>query len=242
MGGSKNIRANQESPLIEAWNQWFHAITGHFMFVVFLGCVYCIGFAPVLWNGLRFLRTKNWWFAIAFFVLAGIPGVIWTAIHRMVWSLQFGFPTYLFKEMWKSITLNFHQGWRLGMIFAFLGSAIAAPIYAANQYQQALPFGIVCLMVISILLLFVISSYTYYQVSRYELTILSALRNSVLLLFNMGWRSIPVCLIWITFVGGILLTPQIVIPLCMFCGFTIILCITEQSIIAPPIDKLFNAQ
>lgn len=240
MGESNNSRNNQESALVETLSRWLHAITRHFMFLVFLGCMHWIGLMPVLWTGLLFLRTSNWRFAIAFFVLAGIPGVIWTAIHRMVWSLQFGFPIYLFQELWKSIILNFHQGWRLGMIFAFLGSVIAAPIYTANQYQQMLPFGIICLMAICMLLFLVISSYTYYQVSRYELTILSALRNSVLLLFNMGWRSIPVCLIWIVLICGIILVGHVVLPLCMFCGLTIILCITEQAIFVPRIDKLFS--
>ena len=242
MGKSTDFRDNRDSPLIDAWRRWVHAITGHYMFLVFLGGLHWIGSVPALWLLILFLNTGNWIYAAGFAVLAGIPGVIWTAMHRTVWTLQFGFPVYLFKELWKNIRQSFRQGWQLGMLFAFLWGIVFAPVYAAQQYGQTLPFGIVCLMTICALLLCVISSYTYYQISRYVLSIGAALRNSILLLINIGWRSAVVCLIWIAFVCGVLLAGQIVLPVCMFCGLTVILCAAEQAFFVPCIDKLLNSQ
>jgi hypothetical protein len=90
------------------------------------------------------------------------------------------------------------------------------------------------------LLLCVVSAYAHYQLSRYELSVAAALRNSFLLLFGMGWRSVAVCLVWIAFAVAALLVAHILLPVCLLLGLTVMLCITEQTFLAPRIDKLMT--
>ena len=236
----QNTSDKEAPPAVTAVRRWLHAVTGHFTFLVCMGGVHCVSLAPGIVFAYLFRNTGGLLFLAAGILLSGLAGVVWTAIHRMAWRLQFGFPVYLFKEFRQDLKKNFRQGWILGVIFAALWALLASPLYIAEVTQQGLPFAVVCIMGAAALLLIVFSSYAHYQISRYELTLGEALRNSLLLLFSMGWRSVIVCLLWIALAAGMLFAGQILLPVCLLCGFTVILCITEQTFLAPRIDKLMT--
>lgn len=236
----KNTSDKDTPPAVTAARRWVHAVTGHFTFNVCMGGAHCISLAPGIVFTYLFWNTGDLIFLAAGILLSGLAGAVWTAIHRMAWSIQFDFPVYLFKELRQHLKKNFRQGWLLGMIFAALWALLASPLYIAEVTQQGLPFAVVCIMGAAALLLIAVSAYAHYQISRYELTVGAALRNSLLLLFSMGWRSIIVCLLWITFAVGMLFAGQILLPVCLLCGFTVTLCITEQTFLAPRIDKLLT--
>lgn len=235
----KEMIDNDAPPAVIAARRWVHGITGHFMFNVFMGGLHCISLLPGVVLAYLFWNTGGLLFLVAAVLAFGLPGAVWAGIHRTAWAIQFDFPVYLFRELWKNLKDNFRSGWKLGMILAALWALIASPLYLSYVMQEGLPVAIVCVMGAAALLLIVISAYTNYQLCRYELTVTAALRNSVLLLFSMGWRSIPVCLLWIALAAGFLFAAQIMLPICL-CGLTAFLCITEQAFLVPRIDKLFS--
>ena len=236
----KDTNEKDTPPAAIAARRWLHAVAGHFTFNVCMGGAHCISLAPGIVLTYLFWNTGSLLFLAAGILLLGFAGTVWTAIHRMAWSLQFGFPVYLFKEFGQNLKKNFRQSWCLGMILAAMWAMVASPLYLAQTIQQELPFAVVCIMGAAALLLCVISSYAHYQLSRYELSVGAALRNSFLLLFSMGWRSVAVCLLWIAFAVAAVFAAHILLPACLLCGLTVILCITEQAFLAPRIDKLMT--
>lgn len=232
---------DREPPLVvSAARRWLYAVGGHFTFCVCMGAAHSVSILPCAVLTHLFIKMGGIVFLIAAVISAGLSGAVWTAVHRMSWELQFQFPVYLFRELWKHFCSNFRQGYCMGVIMGLLCAFITLPLYLAELFQKALPFGIVCLMGITALLLPVISAYAYYQIMRWELTVIAAIKNSVLLLFSMSWRSVVVCVIWIAFALALLSIGQIVVPVCFLCGLTVILCITEQTFIAPQIDAIMH--
>ena len=227
-------------PAAAAARRWLHAVTGHFTFNVCMGGAHCVSLAPGIVLTYLFWTTGSLIFLAAGIALFGLSGAVWTAIHRTAWGLQFDFPVYLFREFWQNLKKNFRQGWCLGVILATLWAMVASPLYLAQAIGQELPFAVVCFMGAAALLLCVVSAYAHYQLSRYELSVAAALRNSFLLLFGMGWRSVAVCLVWIAFAVAALLVVHILLPVCLLLGLTVMLCITEQAFLAPRIDKLMT--
>lgn len=230
-----------EPPVVTAAKRWFHAVTAHFTFCVCLGAAHCVSLVPCTVLLYLFGKMGGFLHLLGAVVLAGLPGAVWTAIHRMSRQMQFGHPVYLFREFWGYLRQNFRRGWLLGMVLGLLWLLTASPLAAAERYQQPLPVPLVCLMGACAMVLAVVGEYACYQLSRYELTVSAAMKNGILLIFSMGWRSIAVCLAWIALAVGLLLAGQILLPVCLLCGLTVILCMTEQSFFAPRIDTLLTS-
>lgn len=230
----------RESPFVVALQRWFHAITGRFCFAVFLGAwmfvpllllVGCIGL---------FVETGGMIFLAAAVPLAAISGGFWASIHGMDRQLQFEHVTYLFKELWKHVRQNFAQGACFGILLLLFCGMLYMPFVAGQILEEEVPFGFVCLLVLGTLLLPVIADYTFYQISHWKIGLFSAVRNSVFLMFQMGWRSIAVCVIWLAYFVLAAVYPLVLAPLSLFCGILPVLNMTTQALFAPKIDMLMS--
>lgn len=237
----KDQPEKKEHNALIAGKRWWNAVSGHFMFNVCMGAIHCVSLLPTVVLVYLFWNTKGLVFLAAAILLDGLSGVVWAAIHRMAWELQFGFPTYLFRTFWKHLRTNIRQGWCLGVFFAVMWSLNISPLATAELLGKELPFALVCIMGIFGLLLPVLSACAYYQIGRWQMSLGTVLRNSLLLLINIGPPGVAIIVVWALFAAAILFAGSIVIPACLFCGLTVVICMTTQAFFVPRIDKQMMA-
>lgn len=233
-------RESKETKLDIAVQQWFQAITGHFTFSVFLGAWHFVSLLPIAACIWFFVETGGIVFLATTIPFAAISGGVWASIHGMNRQLQFGHTTYLFKELWKHIRQNFVQGALLGVLLFLVCTVLYLPLLMTQMQQREIPFGFLCVIIVGSVLLPIMTDYTFYQISHWEIRLFAAIRNSISLMFRVGWRSIAVCVIWIVYCVLIATFPLVVAPLSLFCGLTTVLNMTTQTLYVPKIDSLMT--
>lgn len=230
----------RESAFDIALQRWFHAITDHFFFSIFLGAW---GFVPLLLIigcVLLFAQTGGLIFVAAAIPLAAVAGGIWASIHGMNRQLQFGHTTYLFKELWKHLRQSFMQGACFGVLLLLACAVLFLPLVMGQMLQEEVPFGLLCAIMAGAMMLSVIADYTFYQISHWKIKLAAAIGNSFTLMLRVGWRSIMVCVIWIAYCVLTVVFPLVLVPLSLFCGLTSVLNMTVQALSAPQIDALME--
>lgn len=236
----RNDEKKRESAFDAALQRWFHAITSHFCFGIFLGAWSFASLLLIIGCIWLFLETGGMIFLAAILPLSAISGGLWASVHGMNRQLQFDHVTYLFKELWKHVRQNFAQGVCFGILLALVCTVLYGPILAGQMLEKELPVGFICIILLGTVLLPVLADYTFYQISRWKIGLFSAARNSVLLMFQMGWRSIAVCVIWLGYYILVALYPFVLVPLSLFCGMMPVLNMTTQALFAPKIDLLME--
>ena len=233
-----NNEERRESAFDIALQRWFHAITGHFLFGVFLGAWSFVFLLLVIGCVRLFAETGGMVFLAAVIPFAAICGGLWASVHGMNRQLQFGHVPYLFKELWKHVRQNFAQGACLGMLLALVCALLYLPIVVFQMLEEEIPFALLCVILFGTLLLPVWADYTFYQISHWSMRLLGAARNSFLLMFQMGWRSIAVCTIWLAYYILLVMYPLVLTPLSLFCGIMSVLNMTTQALFVSKIDAL----
>lgn len=233
-------REPKETKLDIAVQQWFHAITGHFTFSIFLGAWHFVSFLPIAACVWFFVETGGIIFLVATVPFAAISGGIWASIHGMNRQLQFEHTTYLFKELWKHIRQNFVQGTYLGVLLLLVCAVLYLPLVMSQMLQKEIPFGFLCVILVASVLVPVIADYTFYQISRWKIKLFAAIGNSFALMLRVGWQSIAVCVIWIVYCILTAIFPLALAPLSLFCGLTSVLNMTTQALYSPKIDSLMS--
>ena len=233
-------REPKETKFDIAVQQWFHAITGHFTFSIFLGAWHFVSLLPIAACVWFFVETGGIVFLAAAIPFAAISGGIWASIHGMNRQLQFGHTTYLFKELWKHIRQNFVQGAHLGVLLLLVCAVLYLPLLIGQMLQKEIPFGFLCVIMVGSVLLPIMTDYTFYQISHWEIKLFLAIRNSISLMLRVGWKSIAVCVIWIVYCVLTAIFPLVLAPLSLFCGLTSVLNMTTQALYVPKIDSLMT--
>lgn len=236
----KSIPDKLEPNWIKTIKRWSQTVTSHFLFFVFLGAIHSLSFLPMAALFVLFFQTGGLIFLVASIPAAGISGGVWAAVHATVRELQFDFPVYLFQSFWNSLRQNFKQGAAFGVLLALLWVVLGLPVLLAQLLGEAMPFGLVCVTAIGIVLLLVLSEYSFYQIGRWILPLSVIVKNSVYLLFKIGWPSIVVAAIWILFYCGLLFFPAYLLPICLFLGLSIFLCLTCQAFYVPRLEALME--
>jgi uncharacterized membrane protein YesL len=235
---------NNEKPRERAFDialqRWFHAITDHFFFAVLLGALSLISLMLTMGCIWFFTETGGVIFLAAAVPLAAIAGGIWASIHGINRQLQFDHVSYLFQAFWKHLRQNFLQGACLGILLALVCGLLYLPVVVFPMLQEAIPFALICVILFGTLLLPVLTDYTFYQISHWEIGLFAAIQNSFFLMFQMGWRSIAVCVIWLAYYFLMIMYPLILAPLSLFCGIMSVLNMTTQALFAPKMEALMT--
>lgn len=228
----------RETKLDIAVQRWIHAITGHIAFSIFLGAWHTVSLLPIAVCSWFFMKTGGIIFLAAIVPFAAISGGVWASVHGINRQLQFEHTTYLFKELWKHLQRNFLQGACLGVLLLLACIVLYLPLAASRILQTEMPFALLCIIMTGTVLLPVAAEYTFYQISRWKISLFAAIRNSFVLMFRMGWRSAVVCVIWLAAFLLVAIFPYILVPLSLFCGLTSVLNMTTHALFAPEMDVL----
>ena len=229
-----------QKPFDIALQRWFHAITGHFFFTAMLGALSLTSVLLVIGCFWLFAKTGGVIFLIGSIPFAALSGGIWAPMHGMNRQLQFDHTNYLFKELWKHTRQSFVHGAALGVLLLFVCIVLYLPILMSLMLQEPIPFGVVCIIMIGSVLLPVVADYTFYQISRWEISLFAAISNSFLLIFRVGWPSVATCLVWVAYFILTIFFPYTLVPLSLFIGLTSVLNLTTQALYSPKIDELMS--
>ena len=221
--------------------RWARTLVGHFSLCVCMGAVLCLTLLPGLALVYLFLGSGGLIFLAAAIPALGLAGPVWAATQRVCWDIQFGFPSYLFKTFWREIRKNFRQGFLLGMLTGFLWLLLGLVLFFAATYQVNIPFLVRVVVILAAGLLSAAACYSFYQITRWKLSLRAVIGNSLLLFFAVGLRTIAVAVVWLVFIVALLRYYLVVVPLCLVCGLPALMCMTSQAIFVPRLDALLNA-
>lgn len=236
----RNGEKRRENAFDLALQRWFHAITGHVAFGIFLGAWSFVPQILIVCCIWLFIRTGGIVFLIAIIPFAAASGGFWAAVHGMNRQLQFDHAPYLFQAFWKHMRQNFLQGACLGILLALVCTLLYLPVVVFQMLEKEIPFALICVILFGTLLLPVLADYTFYQISHWKIELFAAIQNSFLLMFRMGWRSIAVCIVWLAYYVLMSMYPLVLAPLSLFCGIPSVLNTTTQALFVPRIDALMT--
>ena len=233
-----NEQKKEENAVFSSIRTWFNAIYSHIGFLIVLGLILCLSLLPAAGLLMGFFYSGSVWCLALMFPALGLAGILWTAVNRTAWDLQFSFPMYLFKTLGKYVKENARQGFILGMLFSFLWALVLSPyvlvMTGALELTSGVLAGTLCLGVV----LSIVGSYAFYQAGRWQLSLGQLLTNSFLLMFSVGVPSLITAAIWLAFLVLTALWPLYVLPLCLCLSLPALLCITAQSFYVPKIDAI----
>lgn len=236
-----NDEKPQEKTFDIALQRWFHAITGHILFNILLGAFSIASIGLIMGCVWFFAETGGVIFLAVAVPLAAVAGGIWATIHGINRQLQFDHVTYLLKDLWKHIRQTFTQGAWFGIVLMLFCTVLYLPVLMSQMMQEEIPLGFVCLSLTGTVLLPIVAEYTFYQISHWKIGTFAAIRNSMVLIFHLRWRSIAVCIIWAAYYVLLVIYPLVMIPLSMLCGLMPVLNMTTQALVAPKIDAQMEA-
>ena len=234
-------KERRESAFDVALQRWFHAITGHVAFGIFLGAWSFVSQILIFCCIWLFVRSGGIIFLAAIIPCAAICGGFWASVHGMNRQLQFGHVSYLFQEFWKHMRQNFLQGACFGILLALACAMLYLPVVVFQMLETEIPFALLCVILFGTLLLPVLADYTFYQISHWKIELFAAIQNSFFLMFRMGWRSIAVCVVWLAYYCLMIVFPPVLAPLSLFCGLLSVLNATTQAMFVPRIDAQMEA-
>lgn len=231
----------QEAPQsFSSIRRWLRAVFSHFGFVIFMGIMLVLAAAPAAVFLYGFMRSGSLILLGGAVLTFGLIGIVWSAVNRTAWDLQFSFPMYLFKTFFQYIKNNALQGYVLGEVFGILWLLALSPLLLAQIAPASLSlssWGLaasICLIVV----LTMVTSFAFYQVGRWQLSVRQILMNSLIFLFGTGLPGIATAVLWVAFLVAAVALTLYVLPLCLFLGLPVILCITTQSFFVPKVDGL----
>ena len=179
---------------------WFQHIYNHFnkMFLMNLITVLCL--LPALFCISYLIGTRDLVFWVAACVLVIIAGPSITALNGMAVRIVHRRPVWLKEDLKRS----WKQDWLTSMLLtAILVALWSAMIYAVYLVILSMEWslGHLLLFLVCAFLLTGLTLFSYQQLSMMELSLGKILKNSFLLIFAGGFRSvfaiIPTMLIWI---------------------------------------------
>lgn len=235
----KKLLAEDAKPLGPV-ERWFQTITSHYSTVVCLNLVVFLSVVPTLLSLLLLLRSGALIFLPLAVLTAGLTGPVWAAVNAISLELQFGFPTYLWRGFLRRIRENLLQGCALALVFAACWGVLTAVLWIASVMNAAVPLTVFIYLCLMAFLLCIMSSYAYYQIASRTLSTWAILKNSLLLIFAMGWRSAVIGLLWIIFIAVLILFYPIMVPVCIIFGLPVLHCVTIHAIIHSKMETIFR--
>lgn len=233
-----NEQNRGENAVFSSIRTWFNAIYSHIGFLIVLGLFLSLSLVPAGAVLMGFFYSGSVWCLALALPAMGLGGIVWTAVNRTAWDLQFSFPMYLFQTLLKYLRENARQGFALGVLFGALWALVLSPYFLIMTGALELSSGVLAATLCLSVVFSIVTSYAFYQASRWQLSLGQLLRNSFLLMFSVGLPSLATAAVWIAFLVITALWPQYVLPLCVFLSLPALLCITAQSFYAPRIDAI----
>lgn len=220
--------------------RWFQTVTGHFATVVCLNLAVILSALPGFLCLMLLLKSRALIFLPLTTLAASVAGPVWAAVNSTVLELQFGFPIYLWRGFLRQFRDNLRQGCVLALIFATLWCLPATVLWIAAAVNAFIPLTVLLCLCLVAFMLSIMSSYAYYQMVTRKLSVWAIFKNSLLLIFSMGWRSATIGSIWIVYIVTVLLFYPVMVPLSIIFGLPVLLCITTQSVIRTKLEALFQ--
>lgn len=230
---------NQEKTAVfSSLRTWFHAIYSHIGFLVVLGLILSLSLLPAIGALFAFFYSGSVWCLALFFPAMGLVGILWTAVNRTAWDLQFSYPMYRFKALGKYLKENASQGFLLGVLFSLLWALVLSPYLLLMAGALELTHAVLACTVCLGMVLSIVGSYSFYQAGRWQLSLGQILKNSFLLMFSVGLPSLVTGAAWIILLALTVLQPHYMLPLYLFLSLPALVCITTQSFYVPKIDAI----
>lgn len=220
--------------------RWFQAVTGHFCFVALVHLLLCLSLVPALLCAAAFLATGGAVFLPAAAACGAAAGPVAAAVQRAAWELQFGHPNYLYRSFFGWVRGNLRQGLALGAILGGLWCLLLSPLALLALGGTALPAWLWLTLAAGAAVLAAAGNYALYQAARWDLPLGALLKNSLLLLFAAGWRTLVTAAIGLLAPAGLLLCYPAAFPLYVVTGLPVLLCVTAQAFFAPRVDALLG--
>lgn len=216
---------------------WFQHIYNHFnkMFLMNLITVLCM--LPALFALTYLISTRDLVFWVAACVLLILAGPTLTAMNGMAVRIVHRRPVWLKEDLKRS----WKQEWLPSMLLtAVLVALWSALIYAVYLVILSMDWslGHLLLFLVCAFLLTGLTLFSYQQLSMLELSFGKLLKNSFLLIFAGGFRSVfailPTMVLWL----GCALLPEWSM-LILLVGLPILSVYTANLIYRPVFQKLF---
>ncbi len=234
----KDPRDGAEGP--HPVRRWFQAVTGHFLYMVFIQLLLGLSLIPALLCVWGFFSSRALIFVPGWILGGAAAGPFFTAVQRAAWEVQYGNTTYLYRSFFRWLRLSLRQGAALGAVAAGAWSLLLSPALWHLAAAQALPAWLTVYMAAGALVLCAVGEYAFYQAARWELKLWAVVKNAVLLLFACLWRSLAVGALWLLLLVSLVLWFPILLPLCLFLALPVTVSITAQAIFAPQVDRLLG--
>lgn len=219
------------------WGRWWQALSGNIFSLLLLNLILLAGFLPAL-ACIWIMRALGGLLLVpAAIAASGLGGAVYAAVSRSLREIQFGFSVYLWRTLAGYLKEYFRQGFIAGVICASLW---ALPLLVLYMAADSLPPLIVVCLLLGILLLVPFAFYTFEQLTRMELTAAELLKNSLLLTFAMGWRSLLLDILWLLPAVGTAFFPNIMAPLWILPGLPVLLCLSGQAVTHSKLEQLFD--
>ena len=84
----------QEHNVLSPIRRWGSGIYSHFGFLILMGMASVLSLVPALLLLYGFTNSGSLILLAATILAAGLFGIVWAAVSRTAWDLQFGFPIY----------------------------------------------------------------------------------------------------------------------------------------------------
>ncbi len=232
-------QTEEENP-ITPLGRWWQALSGNIFSLILLNLVIIAFLLPAIACVWAFLTFGGLVLIPAILVAFGLAGAAYTAVSKSIRELQFGMPVYLWKALFGYFKQYFWRGFTAGIICTSLLALVLLVIIIGTQGILALPLLIVICLTFGIFLLIPIIFYTFEQLTQMELRMAAVFKNSLLLIFAMGWRSVLLNALWLLPATLLMLFPNIIIPLCILPGLPALLCLSGQAITHAKLNRLFG--
>jgi len=218
--------------------RWWEVISHNYgvLFIANLALVGCSIPAALCFFLLSWFKMLIFW-PLGMLCLT-ILGPAWAAVNLIVMQTIREvsiFPWYTFKKAYME---NFRQGVFAIEIIGFLWSMIIATFYMFVNYQAKSNVLFLLCMIISSFLLSSMSPYLFMQIVLLDQPFRTQIRNSMLLIFVCGWRSLAIGLLQLIIIIAAIIYADIVIWI-LILGAPVIICITTNLFLWPKFKEIF---
>ena len=112
----------------------------------------------------------------------------------------------------------------------------------ASLMNSAIPLAVLLCLCLMTFLLCITSSNAYYQIASRTLSAWAIFKNSLMLIFAMGWRSTVVGFLCMLFIVVMVHFYTIMVPVCTIFGLPVLHCTTMQAVIRSKLETFFREQ
>lgn len=227
----------KNAPPKRGLSRWWEILRRDYLALLFINTCFLAGMLPAAVLAVLDLLDGNGPLLLAAAVLTVLAGPGWTAVNRLCMQMVRDVPFFTWHYLKKAYRENLRRGLAGGVLAAAVGLTL---LYAARVSFGTRGFALPvqgCLALAGYLgggtLLFL-----FMQIPMVELPFGGLLRNSILLVFAGGWRSVAAILVPAAATGICIYFYNLALP-ALLLGGPAVLCMTSCLVYWPKFEAFF---